>query len=1043
MLSLHWPHRWNKLTVKRSHFLRYGVAILAVAIALMLTLLLKPLLERTPTPLFFAAVVFSSGYGGLGPGLIVAVICTLVINYYFLEPLNSLHFTGFGDILLLGSFVTVAAFISCLDASRQKAEKTLLLSLKEVRNRTRQQEAIALLGQQALADTKLSALMDETVILVAQTLEVEYCKLLELLPDNRALLLRAGVGWREGLVGNAIIGADLDSQAGYTLLSSEPAIVADLRTERRFSGPPLLLEHQVISGMSVIIGDRNRPWGVLGAHTKEQRKFTKDDINFFQAVANILAETIERKLAEAERDQFLEQEQAARALAEVNERNYRFLAETIPQIVWTARPDGYVDYYNQRWFDYTGQTLEETQGWGWQRIVHPEDLHPCLKAWNHAVATGESYEIEYRFQRGADGSYRWHLGRALPLRDKGGQIVKWFGTCTDIDDQKQAEAERSLLLEREQAARALAELSAERVHGLQMVTDAAIAPLAIDDLLSELLDRLSEILRVDTAAILLVDTDDTLSLKAAKGLEAEIDRFVRIPLGLGLAGRIAADCQPLSIERDAYTQAYSPLLQERRIQSLMGVPLLVEGRVLGVVHVGTVEVRQFSSEDLQLLQLAGDRVAMAIDRANLYEAEQIARQQAEAANRIKDEFLAMVSHELRTPLNSILGWAQILRNRKMNEAKVHKALETIERNAKQQAKLIDDILDVSRIIRGKIRLQVEPLNLVPIIQEAVDTHLAAAQAKNIEIEFLQADTAIAVLGDPDRLHQIVGNLLSNAIKFTPVGGRVEVCLEREWGWVGSDWHLGNSESSGLISGGMGGKPNRKLQYALIRVKDTGIGIAAEFLPQVFEGFRQADGSITRPHGGLGLGLTIARYFTELHGGTVKAISGGIGEGATFTVKLLIAEGASDRPLEPLPAESPTTPPPVIRGLPTPLSGVRILVVDDDADTCELIANVLGQFGAVVKTVSSAKLALEAIEQARPDLLVSDIGMPGENGYQLIRKVRQLEAERGGYIPAIALTAYARDEDRRQAMQAGFQLHFPKPVEPALLAAVLANLAGHN
>ncbi|WP_275522412.1 GAF domain-containing protein [Kamptonema sp. UHCC 0994] len=888
--------------MKRPYFLRYGVAILAVAIVLTIVLLLKPLLDRTPTLPFFAIVMLSSWYGGFGPGLIAAVLSALTINYYFLDSINTLHFTGVADILLLSAFITVAAFISWLNAERQKAEKTLLASLEEVRNRTQQQEAIALLGQRALGGAELSVLMDETVTLIAKTLEVEYCKLLELLPDRRALLLRAGIGWHEGLVGSAIVGAELNSQAGYTLFSSEPVIVTDLRVETRFSGPSLLLEHGVISGMSVIIAGRNQPWGVLGAHTREQRTFTKDDINFFQAVANILAETIERQRVESERDRFLEQEQAARALAE---------------------------------------------------------------------------------------------------------------------------------------------RSAERVHSLQMLTDAAIAPLAIDDLLAELLNRLSEILRVDTAAILLVEADDTLALKAAKGLEAEVDCFVRIPLGVGLAGRIAADCQPLSIERDAYTQAYSPLLRERRIQSLMGVPLLVEGRVLGVVHVGTVDVRRFTSEDLQLLQLAGDRVAMAIDRANLYEAEQKARQQAEAANRIKDEFLAIVSHELRTPLNAILGWANILRNRKIDEAKVSKALETIERNAKQQAKLIDDILDVSRIIRGKIRLQVQPLNLAPIIEEAVETHSAAAYAKNIEIEFLQVDSPIAVLGDPDRLHQIVGNLLSNAIKFTPVGGRVEVRLDEDWGWVDSDCYLAHPESSEFISGGVGGKQNRKLQYALIRVKDTGIGIDPEFLPRVFDGFRQADGSITRAHGGLGLGLTIARYLIELHGGTIEATSGGIGEGATFTIRLPIAEGVGDRPLGTLPAPSPATFPTAIRPLPTPLSGVRILVVDDDADTCELIATVLGQFGALVKTVSSAKLALEAIEQARPDLLVSDIGMPGENGYQLIRKVRQLEAERGGYIPAIALTAYAREEDRRQAMQAGFQLHFPKPVEPALLAAVLANLAGHN
>ncbi|MBW4679321.1 MAG: PAS domain S-box protein [Microcoleus vaginatus WJT46-NPBG5] len=1259
------------MKLKLPHLRRYGVAVLAVALALLLTLLLRPLLHTTPTPLFLGAVAFSSWYAGLPSGLLATILSALSLQYFFIEPIYSFQPVALSDILLLSLFILISLLISSLNAARLKAEKRLKISeegfrlvvqnvkdyaifmidphgyivswndgaenikgykakeiigqhisrfytaedlaqnrperilqvaaakgrfedkgwrvrkdgsrfwadailtalrdeagnlrgfskvtrdittakiaeeevkislkqlsdikfaldesaivartdhkgminyvnnkfceiskyhkeeligqdhrilnsgyhpkeffrtlwatissgqiwkgeiknrakdgtyywvdttivpfvdeqgkpfqylairsditeLKrveeELRTRARQQEVIAQLGQQALSGKDIGALMDETVRLIAQTLEVEYCKILELLPEGNALLLRAGVGWQEGLVGYGTVGTGLDSQAGYTLASSEPVVVTDLRTETRFSGPPLLHNHGVISGLSLVIfGSRSlsneagilknnlqnvRPWGVLGTHTIRQRKFSKDDIYFFQAAANILAQAIQRQGVEAERVQILERERAARAEAEASERYNRFFAEAVPQIIWTAQPDGWVDYYNQRWVDYTGMTIEQTQGWGWSPVLHPDDVQKCIDTWNHCVETGEPYEIEYRFKRASDGQYRWHLGRALPMRDHNGEIVKWFGTGTDIDEQKRAEEERNQLLKREQTARAVAESASEMVQRLQAVTDAAIAHLSLDELLNELLDRLCEVLSVDTAAVLLVDAEsNTLVVRAARGVEGAIEQQIRIPIGQGVAGRIAAERQPVLIERDAYTQAYSPFLQEKKIQSLMGAPLLVEDRVLGVVQAGTVNVRSFTSDDLHLLQLVAERVALAIDRANLYEAEQHARTQAEAANRIKDEFLAIVSHELRTPLNSILGWSQMLRSQKLNDAIRAKALETIERNAKQQVRVIDDILDMSRILRGKIRLNVIPVNLAGIIEETLETFKPAVDAKNIQIESIVAGSNTTVSGDPDRLQQIINNLLSNAIKFTPEGGQVKVALEP----AGKQLHL--------------------------TVSDTGIGIDADFLPHVFEGFRQADSSTTRTHGGLGLGLTIVHYLAELHGGTIEAFSEGKDKGATFTVKLPLTTKARVSQLDSKEGES--------EGASQDLwvlDGLRVLVVDDDTDTCELITTVLTHYGVSVTAVSSAREAFAALEQLTPDVLVSDIGMPEENGYQLIRKLRQRETIGGEQIPAVALTAFARDEDRRQAMLAGFQMHVSKPVEPAELAKVIAKLA---
>ena len=399
------------------------------------------------------------------------------------------------------------------------------------------------------------------------------------------------------------------------------------------------------------------------------------------------------------------------------------------------------------------------------------------------------------------------------------------------------------------------------------------------------------------------------------------------------------------------------------------------------------------------------------ERAKLLVQEQKARAEAEKLNRLKDEFLSTVSHELRTPLNAILGWSQILRTSKVDEARMNRALETIERNARSQAQLIDDLLDISRIITGKIRLNVQTVQLLPVIEAAIDTVRPAADAKNIRLQSVLDPAAGPVLGDSERLQQIVWNLLTNAIKFTPKQGRVQVGLQRI-----------NS-------------------HIEIVVADTGQGISAEFLPHVFERFRQADGSITRSFGGLGLGLAIVRQLVELHGGTVHAQSPGEGQGATFTVKLpLMAVGP--KAIEPERVH-PTVGDSVPFDCSSQLEGLRILIVDDDPDMRDLLAYTLEVCGAEVIAVATANAAISALtDSSLPmDILISDIGMPDEDGYSLLRRVRALKPENGGRIPAIALTAYARTQDRTAALLAGFQSHIAKPVEPAELIAVIANLAG--
>jgi len=395
------------------------------------------------------------------------------------------------------------------------------------------------------------------------------------------------------------------------------------------------------------------------------------------------------------------------------------------------------------------------------------------------------------------------------------------------------------------------------------------------------------------------------------------------------------------------------------------------------------------------------------ERDRLLIGEQQARAEAEAASRLKDEFLSTLSHELRTPLTSILGWANLINTMNLDGATRAQAMESIERNAHIQKRLIDDLLDVSRIISGKLRLDMKEVNIHSVIEDAIDVVRPTSAAKNITIAYAGHDDVAPISGDPARLQQVVWNLLFNAVKFTPEGGRVEVRIER-------------ADSR-----------------ARVVVADTGQGIRAEFLPRVFDRFRQADGATTRAYGGLGLGLAIVRHLVEAHGGTVHADSQGEGRGATFSFTLpFLAVRMEAEELKPVRRSRRDTR--AHHSLPQ-LSGVRVLVVDDDSSARQMISTVLMQSGAEVKSCVSSSEALTAVCQWKPDVLMSDIGMPNEDGYALIQKVRRLKAECGGRVPAAALTAYAREEDRARALTEGFQIHVSKPVEPAELVAVVSGL----
>ncbi len=419
---------------------------------------------------------------------------------------------------------------------------------------------------------------------------------------------------------------------------------------------------------------------------------------------------------------------------------------------------------------------------------------------------------------------------------------------------------------------------------------------------------------------------------------------------------------------------------------------------------------------LELQQKARSLQSVKDKLEQLLAGEQLARAEAERANRLKDEFLATVSHELRTPLTAIMGWAHMMMHGNLDEATVKHAVQTIERNARSQAQLVEDILNVSRVVTGKLNLNIAPVDAASVINAAIDSVQLAADSKAIKLEVTLDPSARHINGDAGRLQQVVWNLLSNSIKFTPSGGRVEIRLERA---------------------------DTDVQ---IRISDTGEGISAEFLPFIFDRFRQADGTSTRRHGGLGLGLSIVRHLVELHGGTVGADSAGEGLGTTFTIRLPLAQ-TTEKGLRGKETKSPLS----LEGnnghlssLPT-LDGIQVLLVDDERDTLKMLSVILTEYKATVQTATSVAEAFEVLQWYKPDVLVSDLAMPEEDGYTLINKFREFGIKAGRQVPAVALTAYVRVEDRARALSAGFNMFVPKPVEPAELITAISNLteAGPN
>ncbi|MEP0929738.1 MULTISPECIES: ATP-binding protein [Cyanophyceae] len=578
-----------------------------------------------------------------------------------------------------------------------------------------------------------------------------------------------------------------------------------------------------------------------------------------------------------------------------------------------------------------------------------------------------------------------------------------------------------------QQAQQAAETAADRTARLQTVTAALSELLTPEQVAAVIVEQSVAALEADAALMALLSPDGT-TLEIVQSIGYETDpqeiqsRFsVDAPFPLSKAVKTGQPVwsEPLA-ERLARYPHLADAYKRHPYQAWISLPLMVEGKPVGGLSLSFKQFKHLSQDDREFMLTLSRQCAQAISRSQLYEAERQARAEAERANQIKDEFLAVLSHELRSPLNPILGWSKILQQQQHDLATQTRGLQTIERNAKLQTQLIDDLLDMSKILQGKLSLEATPVNLQSVIEAALETVRLAAEAKAIAIQVDYAQVGY-VSGDAGRLQQVVWNLLSNAVKFTPNGGRVEITLQCEAGT--------NSESD---------SPTLLQGYAQITVTDTGKGLTDEVLPYIFDRFRQADSKTTRQFGGLGLGLAIVRQLVELHGGTVQAESPGDGQGATFKVKLPLLTTADSKPAD---YQSPGA----VGFSAAPLTGIRVLAVDDEADSREILTFILEQAGASVTAVASAVEALQALNQSVFDVLISDIGMPDMDGYMLLQHVTAQFSELGRQEPAdplpkaIALTAYAGEINQQKALAVGFQRHFSKPVEPAELVAAIASL----
>jgi PAS domain S-box-containing protein len=701
-----------------------------------------------------------------------------------------------------------------------------------------------------------------------------------------------------------------------------------------------------------------------------------------------------------------ERKQVEEALRESEER-YRELIENARDIFYTHDVQGNMTSVNKAGELITGYSREELLKMNLGIFLKPGSLDSAEQMLDRKLAGEERSNYEIDIQSKSGRLLTLEISSRLML--KNGKPTGVQGIARDITERRRAE---EALREVDQRVLTEYERLLERISGLAQALGTARDLLTIFRSLKDF-----TVVSVPCNGFFISLHDPVQQVRTAcygwgDGQEVDTSELPAMPITAEgpnsravMTGQVIITDDYMNATRGHPSVIVGPD-NGLRPQSSLAAPMAVMGRIVGTIEVQSYKRTAYKEEHVTAMRMAANLTAGAIENVRLLERESNARAAAEELNRLKDEFLATVSHELRTPLTAILGWSRMLETDGLESPIAARAIETIRRNAKAQSQIIDDILDVSRIITGNLHIDLHPIELAPVIDAAINVVRPTAEAKgiNIQTEFDSRPTVIS--GDSNRLQQVIWNLLLNAVKFTPTGGQVRIGL-----------HHVESQAE-------------------IKVSDSGRGISPDFLPYVFDRFRQADSTTTRQHGGLGLGLAIVRHLVEIHGGSVQADSPGDAKGATFTVRFPLVSSVAGNfrgsPKSDLKAD-----------FQPPLTGLHVLVVDDDPDTLEVIAAVLTRREAKVTTVLSAEEAVKAIKRSWPDILVSDIAMPNEDGYALIRMVRELNLDYAESLPAVAITAYAREEDRQRALSSGYQEYLPKPIEPSELITVVANLARRN
>ena len=869
-------------------------------------------------------------------------------------------------------------------------------------------------------DQRLRQLSDAEAMTAAavsslgEYLRVDRCLWHEVDPENYTAVIQHN--WRRDslsdLTGTYPLRAGLTSEQLHQLQAGQTLVVGDVTTH---PGTAPFAQTYLPSNIGAFVGVpciHEGQWiAILTVTSTAARAWRSDEVQVLQNTAARLWSIIEQTRAV---QALREQEERTRLATEAAELGMWFWNIPQNELVWTERCKALFGIAPEVPMSYE-RFLE---------ALHPDDRDRTHAAVTQALEQKTEYDIEYR-TLWSEGSIHWLSAKGRGLYDANGQTLRMMGTVQNIDSTKRREAER------QQAEAALQERSAH----IQLLYETTRDLLSTDRplaLVNALFDKLQPLVGLDVYFNYLLDEQQQLlHLMFHGGISAELAQEIEwLEVGRAVCGTVAQQrCQIVQLDLQNSHDPSTQLVRSLGLTAYSCQPLIAQGKLFGTLGFGSRSRLSFTQSETQLFQAICDQIAIALERSELMVSLQQQTAELTQVNRLKDEFLAALSHELRTPLNPILGWTRMLMSQKLSPAKAAEALEIIERNACQQAALVKDLLDVSSIIQGKMNLEFHLVDLALTLNQAIKTVQFAAQAKGITIT-LHGLPALSVIGDRDRLQQVFWNLLSNAIKFTPNQGSVEVDLA-------------------TLS-------RNATRYAQVQVSDTGIGITPEFLPHVFDHFRQADGSTTRKYGGLGLGLAIVRHLVEMHGGTVEVACPGMGQGSVFTVTLPLPNEVAV-PVRPAQqnsgnfpqiagsnssiaaaVESDSTRSGLSPDVPaSKLWGVRILIVDDDPDSLDLLGFLLQQEGAIVTAVSSAAAAIAILSEQGTELLVSDIGLPKMNGYELIRQVRSLP--QGEQLPALALTAFARREEEAAALEAGFQAHLAKPIDVTQLLDILAAL----